>query len=113
MNKGNKFIDLQNQLKYATNYSTKNVILQITLDNKEFLSIAPYNDSNIVYSNGNKQSQNVMTFSCSDIKRKDILSIKTLKQMDAYKKLVESFNNNFLYYDKLDTYITLYNILNF
>ncbi len=113
VNKGNKFIDLQNQLKYATNYSTKNVILQITLDNKEFLSIAPYNDSNIVYSNGNKQSQNVMTFSCSDIKRKDILSIKTLKQMDAYKKLVESFNNNFLYYDKLDTYITLYNILNF
>ena len=113
VNKGNKFIDLQNQLKYATNISTKNIIFQLSLDNKEFINIAPYNDSNVVFTNGDKPRPNIMTFSCSEIKRTNILSIKTFKQMDAYKKLVESFNNNFLYYDKLDTYITLYNILNF
>lgn len=113
INKGSKFIDLQNDIKFAKDIKNKEVLLQLSLDNREFLNIATYNDTNVVYSNGSKIRPNTLVFSCSEIKKEKIMSIKTLKNMDIYKKLLNSFNNNWLYYDKLETYITLYNILNF
>lgn len=113
INKGNKFIDLQNEIKYVKIITTQKVLFSLTLDNREFINVASYNDSNLIFTNGNTARANVMTFSCSEIKKAGILSIQSFKNMEIYKKLKESFNNNWLYYDKLDTYIILYNILNF
>ena len=113
INKGNKFIDMQNELKLIKKPAVKNILFQISLDNREFLNVANYNDGNIIFTNGDKVRADALTFSCSDIKKEGILSINTLKKQETYKKLLEAFNNNWLYYDKLDTYITLYNILNF
>lgn len=110
---GTNFVDMQNELKIINKPIVNEVLFQLTLDNREFLNVARYNDGIIVFSNRNKIRNNVMVFSCSDIKRKGIYNIKTFKALNQYKMLSEQFNNNWLYYDSIQTYIYLYDILAF
>lgn len=113
IHKGSKFIDLQNDLRYVKNITPKELICQLSFDNREFLNLAMYNDSAVVWSNGSKIRPDTLVYSCSPIAKKGIYNIKSLKTDQLYKVLVDEFRKNHLYYDKLETYTLLYNILTF
>lgn len=109
--KGSKFIDMQNELRYMSSNNVKKVLFQISLDNREFLNFARYNDSYAVFSNGNIVRPDCMVWSCSKIKRQGISDMKELKKMLNWKVMVQEYNDNTLYYDRLETYILFKNIL--
>ena len=113
MASGTNFVDMQNELKIINKPVVNDILFQLSLDNKEYINVARYNDGIIVFSNKNKIRNNVMVFSCSEIKKKGIYNIKTFKALTQYKMLLEQFNNNWLYYDSIQTYIYLYDILAF
>lgn len=110
VNKGNKFIDMQHQLHIA-NITTKKPLYQLTFDNRTFLSICSFNDSLGIRQD--EYNPDTLCFSCSEIRKTRISGIKVYKSMDTYKTLNKLLEANLLYYDKLESYITLYNILNF
>ena len=107
------FTDLRNELNIAKNITNKKIILQLTIDNKIFYSLANFNETLLFYKDKKKDKE--LIFSCSDIKKKDIMSIVTLKRQcsDIYNNILNHFNNNWLYYDSVETYIAIYNIFSY
>lgn len=107
------FNDLRNEIKIIKQPKVNRINMQLTLDNTNFISIANYNDSYIIMKDSYRQGN--LCFSCSDIKKQNIFSINTLKALyvDMYKTLTIFFDNNWLLYDSVDTYITLYNIIHY
>ena len=108
---GVKFSDYRNELKYSKD-RPKKPIIQLTFDNKYFINIARYNDSIICYYDKKViDPNNIVCYTCSKFKNKDMLGMKLLKNNDLYKIIVTLFERNDIYYDKLETFIHLTNIL--
>lgn len=114
INKGGKFSDLENEINIIENPIVKanKVVMQLTFDNNNFVNIIPYNDSFLITST-NTQNKDCIVFSTNNIKRKGIYDFIGFKNTKQYKLLCDNFNNNWLYYDKYDTFITFYNFMNF
>lgn len=112
INKGNKFIDMQHQLKLLQSFNVKKLLFQLTFDNKTILSVCRINDSIGVFESENWRD-GCMHISCSEIKSKNYIDIAFFKKLEHYKQLLNLFNMNEIYYDKLQSYITLFNILHF
>lgn len=110
---GSVFIDSQNQLKIAKDISIKNVAMQLSLDNREFLNVARYNESFVIFTNKNKIRPETQVYSCATLKKQGITHISILKKTKAFITLVNMYANNDLYYDSLETYILFKNILAF
>ena len=110
INKGNKFIDMQHQL-HIIKFNTKKVNYQLTFDNKTYLSVCDINDSIGIYQDEMRPDK--LIFSCSEIRKSGHSGIKLFKTLPAYKGLFALFDSNSIYYDKLESYIALYNIINF
>lgn len=112
--KGGKFVEMNHQIKYVKEpkISDKKVNFQLSFDSKKFINVANYNDSAICYESS-KRIKDVFCYSCNEIKKKGIYYIDEFWKRDASDTLESMFNRNDLYFDKLDTYITLYNILNY
>lgn len=113
VNKGSKFAELANEIKIVGKPSINTVDLQFTIDGKEFINIAEYNESVIVFSNGSKIRANTPVFSCTNIQKKDVYSINILKSMSIYKDLKNILYTNTGFFDKMETYIKFYDLLNF
>ena len=113
INKGNKFTDLQNEIKVVKNAGVKDnkIFMQITLDNENYISIAPYNDNYIVLKT--PELKNVIKFTCSAIMKKGLYDFGTFKRNNEFKSLQMAFNNNMLYFDNYNTFLTFYNIMNY
>ena len=108
---GIQFKDFRNQLK-LTKDRPKKIIMQLTFNNEYIINIASYNDSLICYE-GDKDVICDLCYTCSPFKFKDRLGIKIFKGSDKYRILCKMFERNDLYYDKLETFINLTNILAF
>lgn len=110
---GVNFSDFRNELHYSKDKPNK-VFLQLTFDSKYIINVAQYNTSYICYK-GDKiyDNKNCVCFSCSKFKNKETYGIKYFKDLPFYRTFVKEFEKNNLYYDKLETYINLTNILAF
>lgn len=106
---GVKFCDFRNELRIAKKLKNKNVIMQLTFDDKYFINISKYNDTLVCWHSDKVICNDV--YSCSKYKSKDKKGIYIFKHSPAYSVLVEAFEKNLLYYDKLETYIHLTNVL--
>ena len=110
---GVKFSDFRHELK-ITKDKPKKVIIQLTFDSRYIISVAKYNDSLIVYKDRmTSDPDNIVVYSCSKFKSREMLGIKLFKVHDFYNIIVRMFEGNYLYYDSLETYIQLTNILAF
>lgn len=109
----NSFIDLRNELNINADTRPKKVLLQLTIDNNNFYSLANFNDTYIFFKDRRKEKE--LCFSCSEIKKQGIFAFNTLKRQcpDIYATIITYFDNNWVYYDSVDTYIGIYNILHF
>lgn len=110
---GIKFQDFRNELKY-TNDRPNKVFLQLTYDGEYIINIAVYNKSIICFK-GKKiiDSDECVAYSCSKYKGKDVFGIKMLKKTDWYDVIVSLYEQNNIYYDSLETFMNLTNILAF
>jgi len=115
VNKGSTFRELQNELKIIKNPVVNDVLFQLSLDNKEFINAGDYNDTMLFFSNGNKMRDNVPVFSCAPVRKGAIRDISVFKKDygDIYKVVYKAMQSNTLFYDKLSTYVTLYDIMMF
>ena len=109
---GNTFEDLKNELRIVKGAKVPKPIMQLTMDNKTFISIGQFQDNNLIVKS-NKPKKDCLIFSCSEIKKKNFYNILSFKKMAQYKTLFESFNNNWLYYADYESYILFYNIMHF
>lgn len=108
---GVKFSDFRNELR-LTKDRPKKPVIQLTFDNKYYINVAKYNNSLLFYHDKKMlDPKNIVVYSCSKFKNKNALSLDVLKKMDLYKIIVRLFNMNVVYYDKLETFIHLTNIL--
>lgn len=107
---GVKFSDFRNDLHIMKNKNIKKLYFQLTFDNKKILNCARFNDTIAVF-DGGKVNEDVICYSCSKFKSRDMMGIKVFKSTDDYKVLVKLFEMNRIWYDKLETYIYLTNIL--
>ena len=110
---GSVFIDSQNQLRIVKDPVVNMVPMQLSMDNREFLNVARYNDSFIIFTNKDKIRPNTEVYSCASIKRQGISHISIFKKSKAFIQLVNEYSNNNLFYDCLETYIIFKNILAF
>ena len=110
---GVKFSDFRNDLHYIKqpNIKDNSVILQLTFDGKYIVNIAGYNNSIIAYKGTKFVDADIIKVSCSKIKNKECWGMKAFKNLDSYKALVKAFEKNTIYYDNLQTFIQLTNIL--
>lgn len=106
---GVKFADYRNELKYMKNNNIKHLYFQLTFDNKKILSVAKFNDTIAVFES--KRDENYNCYSCSTNKTKDMMGIRVFKNSNDYKVLVRMFEMNVVYYDKLESFIWLTNII--
>lgn len=108
---GVKFSDFRNEL-HITKDKPKKPYIQLTFDGKYLINVCKYNES-IICHKGDKiiDPNNIPVYSCSNFKKKDTLSMKILKSQLFYKSIVTLFESNLIYYDKLETFIQLTNIL--
>lgn len=108
---GIKFQDFRNELKYSKDKPNKPLI-QVTFDGKNIINIARYNETLICYRVKKIIDPiNIPVYSCSQYKVKNVFSMKILKSQSFYDTLFKLFERNELYYDKLETFIQMTNIL--
>ena len=109
---GKLFIDFRNELKLVNKtQKLKNPDIVLTFDNKYIIGISRYNESLATYQIKKFDAENIPAFSCSNIRKADISHIKALKGTRTYQQIERLFNTNSMYYDKLESYIHLTNIL--
>lgn len=111
-NSGSKWTDFRNELKIVKKPTVKKIYVQLSFDNKKFVNISKYNES-LLATLTDKKDDKMYAFSCSDVRKSGIFNIDVLKKEAAYKTIMDVFNKNTMYYDGLETYIELYNILSF
>lgn len=109
--KGSKFVDMQNELKIEKGINIKKSVLQLSLDNREFLTVSRYNESFIIQTNGRNPKPDCAVYSCSEIKKAGFIHTDEWRRSPMHMLLLQEYNNNSLYYDKLETYIQFKNIL--
>lgn len=110
---GIRFQDFRNDLR-ITKDKPKKILFQLTFDEKTILNIAQYNEALIVFQTKNTiQDSDVICYSCSMFKNKKAFSIRVFKNREISRILINLYEKNLLYYDKLDTFINLTNILAF
>lgn len=108
---GIQFRDYRNELK-TTKDKPKRPFMQFTFDNKYYVSIANYNDSLIAYQTKiTNDPNNVLVYSCANYKTKEAMSMSSCKNSDLYRIIKNVYDKNIMYYDKLETFIQLTNIL--
>lgn len=107
---GIKFQDYRHELKLVKNPNNKEIILQLTLDNNRLLSIARFNESLICFA-AKKRVEKALCFSCSRFKGKGMIGMNLLKREPIYDVIKRAFEDNGMYYDKLESFIYLTNIL--
>lgn len=109
---GVQFSDFRNELRIPKKLKIKKVNIQLTFDGKYIINIAKYNDSLIAYK-GDKieDREEVYSYSCSKFKDKQTYGILAFKKEDAYKTIKYLYEKNLFYYDKLETFIQLTNVL--
>lgn len=114
IDKGGKFVEMSHQIKYVkdVNIDIKNVLMQLTFDSKKYLNIVQYNESLLLYEYDSK-IKNIPTYTCSEMKKAGHWYIDEFWRKDSSDTLIAKFDRNDLYFDKLDSYITLYNIINY
>lgn len=113
LDEGIKFQDYRNELKFTTD-KPKKLYLQLTFDNKYIINISKYNDSIICFKDKNNKivdDDDTMCFTCSKFKTADAMGINVFKNNALYKTIKTLFEKNKIYYDKLETFIQLTNIL--
>ena len=108
---GVKFSDFRNEL-HITKDKPKRPFIQLTFDGKYILNVCNYNESIVVYK-GDKiiDPINIPVYSCSKFKSKEAFGMKVFKSHTLYKEIVTLFELNNMYYDKLESFIQLTNIL--
>ena len=109
---GVQFADFRNDLHYINGNKPKEPEVQVMFDESYVINIARYNNSLCCWKDAkNKIYPNICSYSCGKYKRYDIMSMNALKKEEFYKQLTYLFQTNMLYYDKLETFIHLTNIL--
>ena len=109
---GVRFCDFRNDLNIIKDQPPKKIGFQVMFDENYVINIAQYNNTLCCWKDkDNKIYPDVCSYSCGKFKRYDIMSVEALKREEIYKTLIYLFNCNLLYYDKLETFIHLTNIL--
>ena len=109
---GVMFQDFRNELHIVEKVNNKKVAFQMTIDDDKYLNVSRLNKSWIVWDGkGKKLGGNVPCYSANTMKKFDTYNIKYFKTTMEYTNLKTLFNMNNLYYDSLQTYIHLTNIL--
>ena len=114
--KGGKFVEMSHQIKYVKEpkINEKKVLMQLTFDNKKYLNIVKYNESLLLYETDKFiPDTNKPTYTCSEIKKAGHYYIDEFWRKEKSDILIALFDRNELYFDKLDSYITTYNIINY
>ena len=109
---GVKFSDFRNDLHIIKKLNIKKCMLQLTFDNKYYVNIANFNNSIICYKGDHViDSDKILCYTCSKFKNKETIGIDVFKKSDSYKVIKTLFESNTIFYDKLETFIHLTNIL--
>lgn len=111
---GIKFQDFRNELRIVKKPNIKNLYFQLTFDGERILNVGRFNDTIAIFE-GKKVvgDDDIICYSCSKYRDKDMMGINVLKTSQDYKVLVRLFEMNKIWYDSLETYIWLTNILTY
>ena len=109
---GVKFSDFRHNLRLSKTINIKKLYFQLTFDGKKVFNVGRFNDTIAVFEGKHIiDDPNIICYSCSKYRDKVCMNMNVLKTSKDYKVLVKLFEMNKIWYDKLETFIWLTNIL--